>query len=274
MSFLLASLLLATASNPGFIALDKEKTPSKKMEELAQNPGSVTFDPPANWRLADIPKEEFPNVEVMVVGKGQGAYPPSLNLTVTPFVGSLKDYLRIVKAKNDKTGDEWKDLGVIRTDAGDASLSQADRKTKWGQERLMHVILVRNEHVYILTAAALKDEFPSYYKDFFTSFRSLKINKDVYDRLTDLRKRAALHNAIQELKFQWDDYAQRAARDTRLTPDEGAPLRLFEGTDFQEKYWNAFKTYLNKDFADMPSTWHIQVLAHARHILLTPNATK
>ena len=268
MTPLLAALFLA--ASPGTIPLAQENTPQEKMVEIAKESGAVTFKPPANWRLAEqsaLP----PNVKVMVVGKGNGPFPPSLNLATDHFVGTLKEYLRIVKAKNEKWGDDWRDLGVIRTDAGDASLSQVDTKTKWGTERLMHVIIVKNDHVYILTAAALKEEFPKYYKDFFNSFRSLKINNDIFEMLANPAKRAGLQNAIQELGFEWRDYKQRAERSTILTPDTGATLRLFEGTDFQEKYWNAFKTYLSKDFGDMPSTWQIEVLAYARNQLLNKN---
>lgn len=266
---LFAVLMVATIPAPTSIPLSEERALQQKMVEIAGEPGSVTFQPPANWRLAD-PAALPPNVKVMVVGRGKGSYPPSLNLMTEHFVGTLKEYLRIVQKKNEKWGDDWKDLGVIRTNAGDASLSQVDTKTKWGTERLMHVIFIKNEQVYVLTAAALKEEFGQYYKDFFNAFRSLKINQDLFEMMPDVRKACALKNAIQELKFEWKDFSQRAARNTILTPDEGAPARLFEGKEFQEQYWNAFKTYLNKDFADMPSTWHVQVLAHARNELLHP----
>lgn len=271
MTPLLVALLLA--ATPSTIPLAQEKTLQEKMVEIAKETGAVTFQPPPNWRLAE-PSALPPNVKVMVVGKGNSAFPPSLNLATDHFVGTLKEYLRIVKAKNEKWGDDFRDLGVIRTDAGDASLSQVDTKTKWGTERLMHVILVKNDHVYILTAAALKEEFPKYYKDFFNSFRSLKINKDIYELLGNPAKIAGLKNAIQEVGFEWKNYKQRAERATILTPDTGADLRLFEGADFQQKYWNAFKTYLSKDFPDMPGTWHIEVLAYARNQLLYQNPMK
>ena len=54
-------------------------------------------------------------------------------------------------------------------------LSQVDTRTQWGEVRLMHVIFQENEVVYILTGAALKEEFPRFYKDFFNSFCSLSL---------------------------------------------------------------------------------------------------
>lgn len=136
----------------------------------------ILFVPPQGWKLADskaLPEQ----VRVMVVGKGNKEFPPSINLSTEEFDGSIKDYLKIVKQINASQGSEWKDLGKIKTEAGEASLSQADVTTEWGPVRMMHVILSRGGTVYILTAAALKEEFPKFYKTFFDSLKSLKINK-------------------------------------------------------------------------------------------------
>lgn len=135
---------------------------------------NAQFTPPAGWKEADN-KELGPNVKIMVVGAGKNAYPPSINLVVEPFSGTVKDYLTIIKAFNEKNGDRWKSLGDIKTEAGIASLSQVEAKTKWGNERLMHVIVKKDENIYILTAAALQSEFAAFYKDFFNAFRSLSI---------------------------------------------------------------------------------------------------
>lgn len=132
----------------------------------------VQFIPPSDWRYSD-PKSLPERVHVMVVGKGLREYPPSLNLGTEPYTGTLKEYLKIVKAINDAQGAEWRDLGTILTGAGEASLSQVDTKSEWGDVRMMHVILIRDGMVYILTAASLKEEFPKYYQDFFRSMRSL-----------------------------------------------------------------------------------------------------
>ncbi len=97
-----------------------------------------------------------------------------MNLVIEPFKGTLKQYLKLVKDINVKKGDLWKDLGIIRTQAGDANLSQVDASSKWGTERFTILILVKDGNVYILTTAALKEEFPYYYKEFFSALRSLR----------------------------------------------------------------------------------------------------
>lgn len=157
------------------LTLAEETSIQENFAKMAQEPGTVMFKPPEGWLLAD-PKALPPNVKIMVVGKGAHEYPPSMNLGTDTYNGTLKQYLKIVKSINESKGAEWKDLGIIRTEAGDASLSQVEGKTQWGTEKQMHVILIRDGTVYILTAAALKEEFPKFYKEFFTSMRSLRIN--------------------------------------------------------------------------------------------------
>lgn len=152
-----------------FSVISAEETSSNEVIE-------ISFKPPEGWRLADssaLPKA----VKRMVVGKGEHEFPPSINLGTDQFNGNLQDYLKLIRSINESQGTEWKDLGLIRTEAGDASLSQITAKTQWGNVKMMHTILVRDGTVYILTAAALQEEFPKFYKDFFASMRSLKFNK-------------------------------------------------------------------------------------------------
>jgi hypothetical protein len=149
----------------------------EEYQRIAKEPGAVVFNPPEGWFLAD-PDGLPSHVQAMVVGKGKYEFPPSINLSTEEFAGSLRDYLKVVREINHSHGSEWKDLGTIRTQAGEASLSQADTQTEWGSVRMLHVILSREGVIYILTAAARKEEFPKFYKTFFDSLRSLHVNKD------------------------------------------------------------------------------------------------
>ena len=139
----------------------------------ATQPPKMGFTPPEGWRMGEA-KDLPPAVQIMVIGKGIAAYPPSINLAIEAYEGSTKSYLKIVKSINEKEGTRWKDLGAIQTEAGPASLSQVDISTKWGEARMMHVILVKQGYAYIMTASALKSEFPQFYKDFFAAMRSLR----------------------------------------------------------------------------------------------------
>lgn len=134
------------------------------------------FTPPKNWKQTGADKLP-PHVKALVVGSGPGLFPPSMNLSIEKFNGSLFDYLRIVKEINRSHGSDWKDLGKIRTLAGEASLSQADADTHWGAVRMLHVILLKDGMIYILTASALKDEFSMYQKTFYESLKSLNVER-------------------------------------------------------------------------------------------------
>lgn len=135
----------------------------------------LLFTPPKGWVAADSTLLSE-RIKLMVIGPTNGYYPPSINLGVEPYPGTLKDYLKMVKAVNTAQDAIWKDLGSVNTTVGPASLSQVDMKTEWGSVRLLHVIFVRDGNVYVLTAGALKEEFPSYYEDFFQAMTSIKFS--------------------------------------------------------------------------------------------------
>lgn len=134
---------------------------------------TAAFDPPQGWQYADTSKLPK-SVKVMVVGPAKSDMPPSINLGYEPFDGSLKDYLKIVKEFNASQGDTWRDLGTIQTQAGPASLSQLDMKSKWGDLRMMHLIIKHEGIIYIVTASSTKQEYSSYYPLFYKTFSSLR----------------------------------------------------------------------------------------------------
>lgn len=173
---------LFVLSLPLWLSADENpqlKTREQEIKEILDKvkdvPGAVTFVPPEGWVPVDS-KELTGNIKIKYIGKGNGSIAPAITLMVKPFSGTLKDYLKKVKAINDSHGDEWKDLGLIKTDAGKGSLSQLDMKTQWGYIRIMHLILIKDGNVYVLTASAPKEEFGRFYAQFFTALRSLKIN--------------------------------------------------------------------------------------------------
>lgn len=176
--FALCCLLLSTASTVYTEELPQpnEQAIQEQYIKAKDIPGAIMFTPPQGWRLVD-PKDLPGTIKAMVLGKGQGTVPPTISLGVDPFQGTLKEYLKKVKAINDSHGDEWKDLGIIQTEAGPASLSQVDIKTQWGVVRAMHVILIKDGNTYILTTSSPKEEFSKFYPEFFKVMRSLKMNK-------------------------------------------------------------------------------------------------
>ena len=225
-----------------------KKTPPQADE------GMVLFTPPTNWRLAAqdaLP----PHVKAMVVGTGPSSFPPSMNLSSEPFVGSLKQYLKTVKSLNDAQGYEWKDLGTIRTEAGNASLSQVDTKSQWGDIRLMHVILIKNKRVYILTASALKEEFSIFYKDFFSALRSIRVTHDLYEMITDTQERNQLKKAATQLEAEWKNRMRlKIAAEPQLPKDE-LKMGVFNDQSFQESHWRPFQEMLKQKYGNLGPEW-------------------
>lgn len=226
--------------------------PAKQIdaEQIAKEPGAVAFTPPKEWRLVD--KSKLPaSILAMVVGKGAHDFPPSINLGIHHDSGSLRQFLKYVKQTNDADGVDWKDLGTIHTDAGEASLSQLETRTEWGLVREMQVILVKDNKAYILTAAALKDEFSKFYKDFFSSMRSLRINKTLVEMVPDRSRRNRLEEATAEVVNAWHDERNSG----------------FENDRFQNNVWNPLKQKLEREFSDMGAEWQNQFLAHVKEQL-------
>lgn len=230
-----------------------------KQTPEANEEGLVFFTPPAKWMLTDS-KALPPHVRIMVVGQGPGSFPPSINLSLEPYKGTLAQYLKIVKNMNAAQGYDWKDLGSIQTQAGNGSLSQVDTKTQWGVVRLMHVILVKNGKVYILTAAALKDEFSIFYKEFFAAMRSLKIAKDEYELVANPQQRTQLKGAAAKLKEQWQQLIIKEQKDNLQTNPTELKEKVFKSPEFQNTIWNPFKEMLKQKYNQLGEEWNFLFL--------------
>jgi len=225
--------------------------------------GIVLFTPPTGWHQADM-NALPPHIKIMVVGKGPSPFPPSMNLNVQKYSGTLKQYLKIVKDTNSSQGYEWKDLGTIRTEAGNASLSQFDHKGQWGEIRMMQVILIKNGMVYILSASALKDEFSIFYKDFFASMRSLRVAKNPIDMLPSAQQKTQLRNAIQNIHSQWETLVtQKRAEDPKSTPKD-RKTALFNSQNFQTTLWIPFKEMLSQKYGMMGPDWQSIILKNTQ----------
>lgn len=232
--FLIANTMFSLYAVP-MLAADANTPTETEMYDSMNEPGAVMFTPPRDWRYADA-SQLGKAVKIMVVGQGSSHFPPSINLATETYQGTLKDYLKVMKAINDKDGAAWKDLGTIKTSAGNGSLSQVDLKNQWGEVREMHVVLKKKNTIYILTSAALRDDFAKYYKDFFDAMRSLKINKEFDEMVSSPSLREELLKKIAALKI--------AAQGTSFTSEE-----------FQTNDWIPFQKFLNERFSSQGKKW-------------------
>jgi len=229
--------------------------------------GFLTFTPPEGWRTADQ-KALPPSVKFMVVGQGSHTFPPSINLGIENYKGTLKEYLNMIKEINHTHGADWKDLGTIKTGCGNASLSQVDAKTEWGEVRMMHTITLQDNEVYVLTCAALKDEFPKFYKDFFSSMRSLNFINDPIRALTTKAQKEEIFALREDLQKSFQTIAEKMQID--LKNSEKA-RDLFESQDFQLSAWIPFKEKLQKEFSEFGENWRNELLDYVRGTIIKTN---
>lgn len=227
---------------------------------LKSENSAILIDIPTSWSLPNDSVKLPPHVLLLAVGRGEHPFPPSLNVATQPFKGTLKQYLKNVKSINEARGDEWKDLGHIRTESGTASLSQANSKSEWGETRTMHVILLRDDQIYILTASALKEEFPKFYKEFFAAMRSVRIEKNAAELVDSATRKTQLLNSIQNIQREW-----QSAITQQQTANPEATLadinqQVFNSQEFESKTWTPFKELLSQKFNDMGTGWQHFIL--------------
>lgn len=244
-----------------------------KNEELKEDVAS--FTPPPGWNLADPKSVNLPpRVQVMVIGKGASTFPPSMNLSSEPYQGTLKQYLQIVKGINQEKGSEWKDLGQIRTQAGPASLSQVDTKSQWGEVRLMHTILLKNGKIYILTASALKSEFSLYYQDFFNAMRSFRITNNLYDLITDNKRKVELKEEVKKMQNNWNLLLSQKQKDNPSKSIQAIQEEVFNSEPFQTTSWKPFNNSLQNKFGDLGIEWQALMQQSVKEELATNSLVK
>jgi hypothetical protein len=232
---------------------------AKKYAENHASAKNCTFSYPKEWSV--VIDDTLPEVvEVMVKGGGEYELPPSLNLATEHVSLSQKEYvhnvLQLHKARNSHN---VKVLGTIQTFSSPATLIEYQTKSGWGDVRMIQAIIVETETAYILTAAALKEEFPQFYKEFFSSIQSLKINSELFTAVEyDIKKQ--LQNRYDMLYLGWResyDYYKRTHHD--LSSDKLKEL-AFESPAFQEEHWKSFCSVLVEECPEMGAEWHEDVL--------------
>lgn len=154
------------------VAAENIQRSEQKNSSTSPATRSIAFTPPQGWQEADT-KLISPHVKLMFVGKGKGIFPPSINLGMEAYSGTMRQRLKAIKAANEIQKCHWLDLGKLQTPAGEGYLFQEDTQTQFGEMRMMHLLLLSDGTFYMMTAAAAKNEFPSYYKAFYDSMRSL-----------------------------------------------------------------------------------------------------
>ncbi len=209
------------------------------------------FTPPSDWELAD-PKTFTPSVKIAFLKKSSKGFCPSINLAVEETQVTLSEYLKAVKTIHEQDRNtQWRALGKVHTAAGLAQLTEIDSTIDAGPIRILQLILLKEGHAYVVTAAALKEEFSNFYKEFQTAFRSLTLSSDLINNVPQLERRETLKEKQLQL----------------LQCAEKAHAKL-EDPAFQEKHWLPFQQTILDQFGDMGAYWQVLILKHTQEKLL------
>ena len=157
------------------------------------------FSPPSGWQCA-LPKNLSPHVQVGFIGKGASQFHPSINLATEEIDISLKEYVKAVKEIHiAEKNTAWRDLGKFSMKGGVGRLTEITSPSAWGDVKMLQAILVQEETAYILTAAVLKKEYPSFQKEILQSLQSLSLQPDLSAALGDEKRRREFEETLNAL---------------------------------------------------------------------------
>lgn len=246
--------LIGVAPSPIFA---KHSATIERAAELT--PASLCyFIPPQGWEIAD-PKGLSPRVKIAFVKNTGKGFCPSINLATEETTTSLNDYLKAVKAIHEQDrNNHWRALGKVRTNAGLAQLTEVDSSSQWGPIRILQLIFMKDGSAYVLTAAALKEEFSDYYKEIQSAFRSLTLSFDLVSNIPQLERREIVKQSQQHL-------IQTAEKILTASTE---PVNLFTDPLFQEKHWLPFQQTIINNFCDMGAFWQVLLLRNMHEKLI------
>ncbi len=157
------------------------------------------FIPPPAWQGAQ-PKKPSDFVQICFVSKESFSFRPSINLATEEIDVSLKDYVKAVKEIHSKEpGTKWRDLGKFSMKGGMGRLTEMTSQTPFGDTKILQAILVKENTAYLLTASALKKDFPSLQKEILASLGSLSLHESLFAAIPDAIKQAKIADFFASL---------------------------------------------------------------------------
>lgn len=169
------------------------------------------FDPPNGWECA-LPAKIAPCIQVGFIGKGSTLLKPSINLAIEEVDVNLNQYLKAVKEIHlGEPGTNWRDLGKFTTRTGAGRLTEITTSSPLGEIRMLQMIVVKNNTAYILTGAAIKEDFLRFQETFIKSFQSLRLEKDLFSPLSETKKKE-FERFFSSLDSDTFDETKRAER--------------------------------------------------------------
>lgn len=205
------------------------------------------FVPPEGWEFAQHPPLSS-HIQIGFLGKSESPFRPSLNLAIEEVDVSLKEYLKAVREIHESEMHiQWRDLGAFSFQAGPGRLTEMTSSSPAGEIKMLQGILVQGGCAYILTGAALTQDFPSLRATLLTALRSLTLVPDLLSAIGNQKERASLQERFHRFK--------------ELPPSD------------REKEWEHLQQIVLKDFPALGSYWHLLVLKEG-HRALFQDATR
>jgi hypothetical protein len=224
-------------------------------------------------------------VHICFLGKSSKGLAPSINLASEKVDISLDAYIEEVrKIHAADPNSRWRDLGKYKTLLGEGRLTELETHAETGIVRMVQLIVIKDHVAYILTAGALKEEFPKYYKLFDQTLRSLQSSKDLIESYSSKESRQKLSKLVQNVeqqfkaaKFTQPDIASVFKKELNQHPPASFLSRAiktldkqfktavkdddaFNSKDFQESAWQPFEKKVINDFTEMGPYWQILLL--------------
>ncbi len=144
-----------------------------------------------------------------------------MNLATEAVNISLDKYIEAIrKIHVSDPNSKWRDLGKCTTSMGPGRLTELETPSPSGMVRMVQLVTIQDNVAYILTASAMKEEFPKYYKIFDTALRSLQSVPDLVACYPS--KKAELNwlvKALSQKKIEWKPFEEKIIKDfTEMGP--------------------------------------------------------
>lgn len=168
------------------------------------------FVPPNEWKCSD-PQKMSKYVSIGFVGKSKSSFKPSINLASEKTDASLKEYIKAIKNsyKNEKKV-TFREIGNLITSLNEKTiLVEIDKKSPAGDVCMLQSVTKKNDEIFVLTGAVLKEEFLNLKEEFFRSFKSIKITENLLDEIADPSLKKQLdqkYNDLKEKKISIKDF--------------------------------------------------------------------
>lgn len=223
------------------------------------------FIPPKNWDLVSSEKLSKGTV-IAFIEKSHKPFKASINLGIENTDMLLERYVEIARKKiiADRSN-TWTSLGTLIQPNWKGHLAQIDSKNGCGDVRSFQCIISDKNRIYVLTGVCLKEDHVKNASLFMEIFESFNIQDSALSSLKDKDLKSTFIKQRQNILNAW----QALKKNNPAT----SPSLLFEGKEFQKKYWLSFEHHLQKTYRTLGLFWQAQAAQELKNELFSNTLT-